>query len=363
MVKLNQATKNLLYMSVFYSSALEIHAQQDVTVPTTHPEACINFVSSTQRLACYDKAFNHSPIADPAQEQSLATSSNETDDKAKSKVLVQTTTPSKTPLLDKRWELTDEHHVGLWTLRPYQPVYLLPAFWTSDVNQDPVSANARNNVHGQHTLDSTEAKFQLSMKTKLRDNLFGDNGDLWLGYTQRSYWQVYNNKDSRPFRATNYEPEMNLIFRTNYDVLGLNWRLFGIGVNHQSNGAASPYSRGWDRVMMNFGFERDNFVLTVRPWVRVFKKDKNRDDNPDITDYMGHGDMTAFYKWGRQSFSLMGRHNVSTGHGAAQFAWDFPLRNNLNGYLQIFHGYGENLIDYNHKATYVGLGFSLINAF
>ncbi|MBM7093521.1 phospholipase A, partial [Streptomyces sp. S12] len=145
--------------------------------------------------------------------------------------------------------------LGVFNFRAYKPVYLLPVFWNNDPNTLPHSPNPRNTVTEPQSLDSVEAKFQISFKTKAAENLFGDNGDLWMGYTQSSRWQVYNGENSRPFRETNYEPEVLLVFRNNYRIGDWKGRMFAVGLNHQSNGRADPLSRSWNRVMFNVGLD------------------------------------------------------------------------------------------------------------
>ena len=342
--------------------------------------ACVSLTSATKRLACYDLVFKAS-----AEASTDAAPENKSDNVLTEAKPEPTTVPAQikqkaedlnligkapefnpnTSLLDQRWELSPEAKLGTWQIRSYQPVYLLPAYWTSDTNTMPHSPNPLNTVTTEQDLKNTEAKFQLSFKTKALENIIGDNGDVWIGYTQSARWQVYNEDESRPFRETIYEPEASLIFRTNYNLLGLHGRLLGVTFNHQSNGRSDPLSRSWNRVMLNVGFERDNFALMIRPWYRLEEDDED-DNNPDITDYLGHGDITANYKWKDHNFSLMARHSLKGGddsHGALQFDWAFPLSGPLRGHLQVFDGYGESLIDYNHKATYVGLGVSLVNWF
>ena len=351
---------------------------QDAPLPTL--EGCAAITADADRLACYDALARRSSggprEADLAAEQARQDLDARTGgatgrerrraagdifrhDDAIGDALANV---GRGSLLDSRWELARDSKLGLFNFRAYKPVYLLPAFWSSKVNQMPRSENPRNTVTTPLGLDALETKFQLSFKTKAVESLFGDNGDVWMGYTQSSHWQVYNAEQSRPFRETNYEPEVLLAFRNGYSLGGWRGRMAAVGINHQSNGRSDPLSRSWNRLMFNVGLDREDWALMLRPWVRI--GEGSDDDNPDIEDYMGRGDLTLTHVRGRNEFSLMARHSLRGGersHGALQFDWGFPVHRSLpmRGHLQLFHGYGESMIDYNHKASYVGLGISL----
>jgi phospholipase A1 len=234
--------------------------------------------------------------------------------------------------------------------------------WTSRKNELPHSPNPANTASDRLALRRGEAKFQISLKTKVKEDLIGDNGDLWLGYTQTSYWQIYNSAESRPFRESNYEPEMMAVFRTNYSLLGWNGRLAGIALNHQSNGRSEPLSRSWNRVIGQFGFERKNWMAMIRPWWRIPESSRS-DDNPDIEDYMGRADLLLVRKSEGHELSFLLRHSLRLGdrsHGSVQVDYAFPITSYLKAYVQVFNGYGASLIDYNHRQTRLGVGISLV---
>ena len=352
------------------------------TFQPTSAESCVTLESNAERLECYDVFFKR-PISQVAEQAIVEKTQTEVQTAAiQSDVnlapdtsLLEKINPINwlkagapydptISLLDRRWELSKDSKLGTFHLKGYKPSYVLPVFITSNINDLPSSPNPDNQVDKAQDISKVEGKFQLSLKTKAVEGVIGDYGDLWLGYTQSSRWQVYSPSESRPFRETNYEPEASLMFATNYNLFGLNGRLLGLSLNHQSNGRDLPLSRSWNRAILNVGFERDNFALMLRPWYRIPEQDVKKDDNADIEDYVGRGDLQAFYKFKDQEFSLMLRHSLKGGdknHGAVQFDWAFPINKNLRGYMQIFDGYGESLIDYNHKAGYIGFGVSLLN--
>lgn len=273
--------------------------------------------------------------------------------------------------LTDRWELDAASDRGRFLLRPYKPMYALVVDWTSNLNRYPQSPNPLNTVQpgssAAASLDPgnakrAEAQFQVSFKSKVADDLFGSNGDIWLAYTQMSLWQIYSGKLSRPFRETNYEPEVMAVFRTDYRLGGWRARMASVSLNHQSNGRPQPLSRSWNRVIFQAGLEHGRWTLMVRPWWRV-PEDAKDDDNPDINDYVGRGEVVAVYRRGGHEWAATLRHSLRTGRhsrGSVNLDYAFPISSYLKAHLQIFQGYGFSLIDYNHRQTRIGLGISLV---
>ncbi len=342
------------HMAVLLFAASPLASGQE-----TPPQACRVIEADALRLACYDAA---SRKVESIQAHPPATQSD---------ALGEVALPSEAPavadsLIDRRWEVNTESKLGVFQMRAYKPVYILPAFWASETNDQPSSPNPNNTAPEAQPLDSVEAKFQLSFKIKLLQNVFSDNVDVWLGYTQSSRWQAYNSDISRPFRETNYEPELIVAARPPaFEIGGWTARLAAVSLNHQSNGRADPLSRSWNRVILSAGFDRQNWAVLLRPWFRL-DEDELDDNNPDIEDFMGRGDASIIYAKNGHELSLTGRHSLRSGdrsHGSIQANWAFPIKRGLNGHVQIFNGYGESLIDYNHKATYVGVGLSLLEWF
>jgi phospholipase A1/A2 len=323
-------------------------------------QACAAITADLERLACYDRASGR-PAAQPGPVQRTDASAAAAPMTAPTvaphaKTAAETAAPATASLIDGAWGLDSDSDRYLLAL--YRPNYLQIARFSNQVNNHPFTPLFQAKDVPDQSLDPTEARFQLSFKARLwttDDRRWG----LWAAYTQQSQWQIYNEDLSRPFRETNYMPEIMLSHATDVSFGGFKWRLFNIGYNHQSNGRADPISRSWDRIIAEFGIERGDFALLIRPWYRI-QEDEAEDDNPDITDYYGYGDLTALYKWRGNSFSLMGRGNLDTWKGAAQFTWTSPpILGPLRGYVQAFTGYGDSLIDYNWRQNSIGIGIAL----
>ncbi|MCO6175617.1 phospholipase A [Flavobacterium sp. NRK F10] len=256
----------------------------------------------------------------------------------------------------QRWELDSIDKHGTFRLMSYKPIYLAPARWSSKPNDQPYSENPDYSVDEAKPYNSIETKFQLSFKTKVIQGLFNNEGDIWLGYTQKAHWQVFNVKLSRVFRELNYEPELIFMYPVSFSFLGGKFRTIGLALNHQSNGKDLPTSRSWNRIIFNLGYENGNWLVSFHPWIRL--KD-DEDENPSITKYIGNGELNAAYTYNRHQFYAIVTHPFNhLKYGSMQLNYVFPLKGHLRGHVQFFDGYGETMIDYNHHQTTVGIGIS-----
>lgn len=231
-----------------------------------------------------------------------------------------------------------------FSLYPYYPNYLLPATWDFDKKNDR---------------KEFETKFQISIMKPFLSNILGKNEIYFFAYTQTSWWQTM--EDSAPFRENNYQPEMFVLFpmskyHKNFDAL-----IFGI--NHQSNGQSGKLSRSWNRIYTRFVFHKDKIIFNARLWYRIperkkrYPNDTKGDDNPDILDYLGYGDLRIGYPYKDNLLTSKIRYNPWTNKGAIEIGYSAPLKNNIFLYCQYFYGYGESLIDYNRKVNKIGIGF------
>lgn len=243
-----------------------------------------------------------------------------------------------------------------FALIPHKPNYILGS-WVDDLEK-------QNEIY-----DDFETKFQISFKVPLNKH-HADTKWLWFfGYTQLSVWQMLNFEHSAPFRDTNFEPEIMLYRLTNTDILGWKLRLINFGlIDHQSNGQVPPYSRSWNRSYIEFIMERGRNYIGFKAWHRWNESKKDNpddyegDDNPDIEEYVGHGELRFMHVGERNNLGLVIRDTTHRdGRGSFQVDWSFPVsdKEGLRFYLQYFKGYGETLIDYNIKRERFGIGLML----
>jgi phospholipase A1 len=326
---------------------------------------CVTVDDDRARLACYDAAFGRG--ATPRDRTGPAVSEPPKTSAVPAKEAPDVTADRDRSLIGERWSRYGPAPGHPFLVRLHNVNYLVLRH--SDRVNDAPSSPAHPDAATSRDIERDELKFQLSFKARLwesEDRRYA----AWLGYTQQSNWQALNAPQSRPFRESDYEPELMFVVQPDVPLgRGWRWQLLNLGLVHQSNGSADPASRSWNRLYAQFGVEAPDvadgrLALLVRPWVRLHEP-AGKDDNPDITDYLGYGDAVLVWQRDDQELTLTARGNPGTGKGALQLEWSTrtlgPLRalGPFRFYAQLFTGYGESLIDYNFRQTVIGVGFAL----
>ncbi|MFT5712829.1 MAG: phospholipase A1, partial [Glaciecola sp.] len=116
-------------------------------------------------------------------------------------------------ILDKREKNVRKSNVNPFSISQYRQNYLLPITHVKSPN--PISVDGLTDEN----IDNVEAKYQISisMPLYLMDD---DASGVFFGMTLISFWQVYNEETSKPFRENNYEPEVYYQWQTDWDLFG-----------------------------------------------------------------------------------------------------------------------------------------------
>jgi phospholipase A1 len=353
-------------------------------------QQCATTSDDQARLACFDSwAKQQQPLTPPpatawsappasASEQPAQVLQHTTDVPV-TEVASQGLRPSNGGCRDPRYseisrffERETGTDCGTFSLRGYRPMSV--SLTASDhVNEQPSTPGKATSTREPY--QTQEMRIQLSARTKLASGLLTDSStglqdSLWMGYTQQSYWQVFNGDISRPFRSTDHEPEIFYIYPTTAQLpFGWRWRYSGVGLVHQSNGQSDPLSRSWNRWYVLTGAELDKrWQIHAKLWQRI-KESADSDDNPGIQDYVGRGELKLGWNVNQQNYlGLTARGSLGRGRGSGRIEWLRTLgegwnggKSNLRLHVQLFSGYGDSLIDYNYKRTVFSVGLSLLD--
>lgn len=251
---------------------------------------------------------------------------------------------------------TKEQIPFLQTLEPHKSIYISHS-WL--LNDEGAEQGYRND--------------ELLIQFSFKKNLFYE---FYFGYTQKSFWQLYDHGNSRSFREHSYNPEFfyDLEEFWQFDLVRLGiWEHESNGDKERFNENYEPvnYSRTWNRsyLMALESFFEDFLELSVKLWTVNDREDDEYgsfyDDNPDIQQYLGSGEVYVNFKAGPAKVNVLIRKGWKSGTETIGFEGFLPftyLKIPVEGvdlYLQYFNGYGESLIDYDRRVKRFSIGFSV----
>ena len=238
-----------------------------------------------------------------------------------------------------------------FVLTAHRPNYVLPYTYNSRPNEDAFQL-----VNPDEPMDSAEAQFQVSFKFPLAQQFLGPRNDVFFAFTSRAWWQVYNDDLSSPFRETDYEPELFVRHYGGPQIGPVKIAGWDLGLAHQSNGQSDPLSRSWNRLNANLAVEAGNLAVAVRTWYRIPEHSED-DDNPNLHRFLGYGDVRLLYA--RRNHVVTAMYRPGTEKSTYELTWSLPLWQQLRLYFIYFDGYGESLLDYDHRSKRIGIGIGL----
>lgn len=204
---------------------------------------------------------------------------------------------------------------------------------------------------------NSDVKFQISLAIRLTNATLPWNTYLYLFYTQKTFWNVFQN--SMPMRDLNFNPGIGLAkpFFVKNRFIGQ----LAFIVEHESNGRDGEDSRSWNRISLaGNAIITDNLNVHAKYWIPIVDGMNNK----DLLKYagifqMGFNVITNNKRWQFGATFVKRRGWNFNWNTIAEISWRVEKQSNMNLFLQYYNGFGENLIDYNqfHSRLRFGLVF------
>ena len=208
-----------------------------------------------------------------------------------------------------------------------------------------------------------DTKIQFSFKVQ-----FFQRFNLYLAYTQLVMWDAF--KVSSPVRDINYDPE--IFYRIFIKKDSNRWIDLGF-IEHESNGLTGATSRSWNRIYVLYHStqklsEHIKLPWSIKGWIPSYQNPTDRDIpkyrgmwelQVTLTDFLGSffGDndlLLRLYPGGKYYTNPLAGGQELTLRSKATIKALSPVV-----VFQLFHGYGENMLDYQHDrfGIRIGIGF------
>lgn len=205
------------------------------------------------------------------------------------------------------------------------------------------------------TKENSDVKFQISISQRLTRATLPWGTYLYLFYTQKCFWNVFEN--SMPMTDLNFNP-------------GIGWskplfardRFIGkvtLILEHESNGRDGLQSRSWNKISLATNIIIDP-TLTVhgKVWIPIIDGGQNK----DILDYCGIYQVgTSFTSINRRfglSVLLTKRRGWNLNYNTTvELSYRIFPRDNQFLFMQYYNGYGEGLLAFKqfHSMLRVGI--------
>jgi phospholipase A1 len=272
--------------------------------------------------------------------------------------------------LEELKEIKKEQEILLdkkFILLPHKGSFLIPFSYNLKPNSNSykfLQTTEEYQDRGKYNRN-LETEFQVSFMLLTHRDFFNTGLNIYLGYTQQSWWQLYNDDWSKPFRETNYAPEIfaRKMFDEPKSFLGGKLISYDFGFIHQSNGQIQELSRSWNRGFLRSVLVYGNTLLKTTLWHRVFDSSEKTEDNNnrDIYDYLGYGEIEIDQVWTKSRLQL--RIIPGLKKQGVEVMYSYPWHEGLRYFVKLGYGSGLSLIDYKSEGQKIGVGVVLSDLF